>query len=316
MENSIIIGCDIGNKLIKTASSITPAGLQKLTGTPVVAPADPQEYLLVNGEHYLVSNKRIAYERDKSGSQAHLYLAMIALAKELRNRNLSPNSEITLAVGLPPGHMADQEVVNHYREYFRQNGGLYRFQAGGVSYQVKVKDLIVCPQAYSVLFTLPQNILEYSSLRVVDIGGGTVDTIHIENGTPDPLMPSLDMGVIFLYGKIFIQLQNRFGRKISESQVDEILLGKQSFFSEEQKQVVRYAARSHMQEIFDGFRETGEDWRSSYVVFCGGGSALLKEPIQELAGKYTGAFQIVDDVCANAKGYEVFAHMALKARRK
>lgn len=105
MENSIIIGCDIGNKLIKTASSITPAGLQKLTGTPVVAPADPQEYLLVNGEHYLVSNKRIAYERDKSGSQAHLYLAMIALAKELRNRNLSPNSEITLAVGLPPGHM-------------------------------------------------------------------------------------------------------------------------------------------------------------------------------------------------------------------
>lgn len=224
MENSIIIGCDIGNKLIKTASSITPAGLQKLTGTPVVAPADPQEYLLVNGEHYLVSNKRIAYERDKSGSQAHLYLAMIALAKELRNRNLSPNSEITLAVGLPPGHMADQEVVNHYREYFRQNGGLYRFQAGGVSYQVKVKDLIVCPQAYSVLFTLPQNILEYSSLRVVDIGGGTVDTIHIENGTPDPLMPSLDMGVIFLYGKIFIQLQNRFGRKISESQVDEILL--------------------------------------------------------------------------------------------
>lgn len=316
MENSIIIGCDIGNKLIKTASSVTPAGIQKLTGAPVIGPIDPMDHLLINGEHYIVSNKRIAYKRDKSDSQDHLYLTMIALAKELRNRNISPNSEITLAVGLPPGHMEDPEVVEHYKNYFRRNGSTYRFQAGNRSFEIKVGNLIVCPQAYSVLFTLPNNILKYSSLRVVDIGGGTVDTIHIESGSPDPLMPSLDMGVIFLYGKVVIQLQNRFGRKITESQIDEILLGKQSFFSDEQKQVVRDIARSHVQGIFDEFRETGEDWRSSYVVFCGGGSALLKDSIQELAGKYTGAFQIVDDVCANAKGFEVFARMALKSKKK
>ena len=42
-ENTVVIGCDAGNKLIKTPNNITLAGIQKLPTKPAVMPPDPMD---------------------------------------------------------------------------------------------------------------------------------------------------------------------------------------------------------------------------------------------------------------------------------
>lgn len=314
-ENIIVIGCDAGNKLIKTANNITLAGIQKLPTKPAVMPPDPMDLLLINGEYYCISNKRVSYERDKSINENHLYLTLIAIAKEMQARRMSPTSKIVLATGLPPGHMASAKLMETYRNYFLQNGGIYRFQCGGISHQITLSDVIVCPQAYSILLTLPSEIIKQPSIHVVDIGGGTVDNVHLVNGRPDPNMISLDMGVIPMYNTIKQRLQSEFGRRITEDQIDDIIKGNRGFFKEEHVRLIMEATDAHVKSIFDEFREAGDDWLSSYVVFCGGGSILLKQFIEKYASDLTGRFIIVDDVKANSKGFEVFSRVLLKNRK-
>ena len=269
-----VIGCDSGNKLVKTASSITLAGIQKLPNRPAVAPPDPMDLLLINGQYYVVINEN------------HLYLTLIAVAKEMQARHMNPTSKIALAVGLPPGHMASAKLAQTYRDYFLKDGGVYRFQCGGVSHQITISDVIVCPQAYSILLTLSPEIIRQPSIHVVDIGGGTVDTVHLVNGRPDPNMSSLDMGVIPMYNSIQLRLQNEFGRRITEDQIDDIIKGKPGFFKPE-----------HVR------------------VFCGGGSILLKPFIEKYAAESTGSYVVVNDLKANAKGFETFARTLLKGQK-
>lgn len=314
-ENIIVIGCDAGNKLIKTANNITLAGIQKLPTKPAVMPPDPMDLLLINGEYYCISNKRVSYERDKSINENHLYLTLIAIAKEMQARHMSPTSKIVLATGLPPGHMASAKLMETYRNYFLQNGGIYRFQCGGISHQITFSDVIICPQAYSILLTLPAEIVKQPSIYVVDIGGGTVDNVHLVNGRPDPNMISLDMGVIPMYNTIKQRLQSEFGRRITEDQIDDIIKGNRGFFKEEHVRLIMETTDAHVKSIFDEFREAGDDWLSSYVVFCGGGSILLKQFIEKYASDLTGRFIIVDDVKANSKGFEVFSRVLLKNRK-
>ncbi len=314
-ENTVVIGCDAGNKLIKTPNNITLAGIQKLPTKPAVMPPDPMDLLLINGEYYCISNKRVSYERDKSINENHLYLTLIAIAKEMQARHMSPTSKIVLATGLPPGHMASAKLMETYRNYFLQNGGIYRFQCGGISHQITLSDVIVCPQAYSILLTLPSEIIKQPSIHVVDIGGGTVDNVHLVNGRPDPNMISLDMGVIPMYNTIKQRLQSEFGRRITEDQIDDIIKGNRGFFKEEHVRLIMETADAHVKSIFDEFREAGDDWLSSYVVFCGGGSILLKQFIEKYASDLTGRFIIVDDVKANSKGFEVFSRVLLKNRK-
>ena len=314
-ENTVVIGCDAGNKLIKTPNNITLAGIQKLPTKPAVMPPDPMDLLLINGEYYCISNKRVSYERDKSINENHLYLTLIAIAKEMQARHMSPTSKIVLATGLPPGHMASAKLMETYRNYFLQNGGIYRFQCGGISHQITLSDVIVCPQAYSILLTLPSEIIKQPSIHVVDIGGGTVDNVHLVNGRPDPNMISLDMGVIPMYNTIKQRLQSEFGRRITEDQIDDIIKGNRGFFKEEHVRLIMETADAHVKSIFDEFREAGDDWLSSYVVFCGGGSILLKQSIEKYASDLTGRFIIVDDVKANSKGFEVFSRVLLKNRK-
>ncbi|NDO37711.1 ParM/StbA family protein [Anaerotruncus colihominis] len=312
---TVIIGCDSGNKLIKTRNTVTLAGIERLPAKPAVSPPDPMDILLIDSLYYSISNTRLRYEPDKSINDNHLYLTLIAIAKELRARGMSPKNEIILAAGLPPGHMSSAKLAENYRNYFLRNGGMFRFQCGGVPHQINIKDVVVCPQAYSILLTLSPDVIKMPSVYVIDIGGGTVDSVHLVNGRPDPMMNSLEMGVIPMYSTIQKQMQNEFRRQISEDQVDNIIMGKPHMFKPEHVEVVKRTADAHIHSIFDRFREMGDDWLSGYVVFCGGGSVLLKEYIARYAPELTGRYLIVEDIRANGKGFETFARVKLKSRK-
>lgn len=310
-----VYGFDGGNKLGKTAAASFHAGIDPLAGKPAVGMADEMDLLRINGRYYAVSETRLKYERDKSVNDNYLYLTLIGIAKELRARGRGPEQEIVLAVGLPPGHMENESLSRPLRDYYLRNGGVYQYRCGGIVHRIAIREVVVCPQAYSIFLTLPREVIGQPSVHIVDAGGGTVDDVNLVNGRPSLDMLSLDKGVIPLYNKIQARLANQYGRSITERQIDDIILGRPTLFRQEHTDLVHSLADAHVRDIFGAFREHGADWLSGFVVFCGGGSILLGEYIRKYAGRSTGDYIIVEDVCANAKGFEVFARITLKNRK-
>ena len=90
---------------------------------------------------------------------------------------------------------------------------------------------------------------------------------------------------------------------LDESDIDAILKGTPTEFSDEVKRIAHETARVFISDLFGKLRERGIDLRSGKTVFVGGGSILLREQI-EASGKAASPI-FVDTIAANAKGYEM-----------
>ena len=103
---------------------------------------------------------------------------------------------------------------------------------------------------------------------------------------------------------------NRFGVKIEESTVEQILRFGTADIAAPYLDCITAVARQYVADIFATLRkyEYNPDLMRLYVV--GGGGCLIRN-----FGTYDKArVTILDDICATAKGYEYLAQMTLKRR--
>lgn len=86
MDNKIIVGIDHGNRNMKTASSVFSAVIQ-----PIQTKPDSLENILeYQNKFYYVGGKVPEKEMvDKTVNEDYYLLTLAALAKEMRNRNLT-----------------------------------------------------------------------------------------------------------------------------------------------------------------------------------------------------------------------------------
>ena len=78
----------------------------------------------------------------------------------------------------------------------------------------------------------------------------------------------------------------------------------------EVRQLVEQETAAFVSDLFSALRERMIDLRSGQVVFIGGGSILLRRFIEQ-SGKVRQAL-FVDDIKANAKGYEILYQVAAR----
>ena len=89
---------------------------------------------------------------------------------------------------------------------------------------------------------------------------------------------------------------------LDETEIDAILRG-QAAPSVEAARIVDRQARDFVNDLFSTLRERGLELKTGKVVFVGGGANLLQRFIQ--ASGRIGAAYFVEDIRANAKGYEL-----------
>ena len=82
----MIIAVDHGNKSIKTAHDIFTSGLVVSEGTPGFR----TDYLVWKDKYYTLTERRIAYRRDKTVDDRFFVLTLFAIAKELEHNAGSP----------------------------------------------------------------------------------------------------------------------------------------------------------------------------------------------------------------------------------
>ena len=295
----MLISIDHGNKSMKLAHSDPfTSGLVESD-----VPSFNADTLKYRGKYYQLSDQRIPYRRNKTEDDRFFVLTLFAIAREINaiGRYTTDTIRVQLAVGLPPAHFGAQHEI--FTNYFLGRGAIsFIFQKK--LYTILIDDVACFPQSYAAAATLLPTLQNEPKALVLDIGGFTADYLQLRNGEGNlTVCDSLENGVITLYNKIVSRIRAEQDMLLDESEIDAILLNQKAPSFPEVIGIVEHQAQDFVNDLFSTLRERGLELKTGKVVFVGGGSILLRRHI--LASGKIGSPLFVDDIQANAKGYEL-----------
>ncbi len=312
---AIVFGIDHGNGNIKTKHFCYPCGLVKQYVEP--SHAFEQDVIKYKDAYYMLSDTKMPYKSDKSKDMDYFILTLFAISKEAKERNLNLyGKEIVLSVGLPPADFSTQadSFVNYFKDNAR-NGITYAFNGQAISCYLKT--VYIAPQNYAAVMTYKGTLIkDYSTVYCIDIGDGTVDLLVLkEGGVPDlKIRVSNKSGMAVMRSDIVNQVQQNFGFQLDGDVIEQILKNKKTVLPEEIVTFVKERAKGWTTKIINELHPYVPDFRINPTIFLGGGSQTLKEYLE--TSKEFGMTEYIEDIKANAIGYEIIAEMKEEKKAK
>ena len=301
LRNTKIIAVDHGYGNIKTANTVTPTGIKAYETEPIFT-GNILEY---NDIFYRIGEGHKEFIPDKAIDEEYYLLTLMAIARELNVFSIQ-EAEVHLAAGLPLTWIRNQR--EEFRSYLLQNPEVhYRFNSK--EYHLRFVGCSLYPQGYPAIVN---RLGDFKGTNLLaDIGNGTMNILYINNKkAQESRCWTEKLGV----NQCMIAAKNavldKFGVKIEESTVEQILRFGTADISAPYLDCISSIARQYVAELFSTLRkyEYNPDLMRLYVV--GGGGCLIRN-----FGTYDKSrVTIIDDICATAKGYESLAYMSLKRR--
>ena len=301
LRNTKIIAVDHGYGNMKTANTVTPTGIKAYETEPIFT-GNILEY---NDIYYRIGEGHKEFIPDKAMDEEYYLLTLMAIARELNVFSIR-EADVHLAAGLPPTWIRNQREA--FRSYLLQNPEVH-FLFNGKEYHLRFVGCSLYPQGYPAIVNQLGNFKGTNLLA--DIGNGTMNILYINNKkAQESRCWTEKLGV----NQCMIAAKNavldKFGVKIEESTVEQILRFGTADISAPYLDCISSIARQYVAELFSTLRkyEYNPDLMRLYVV--GGGGCLIRN-----FGTYDKSrVTIIDDICATAKGYESLAYMSLKRR--
>ena len=305
MNGSVIIGIDNGYGNTKTARTCFKTAIMKCDSKPVLS----RNFIEYEDAFYVIGEGRKGFVSDKQQDEDNYILTLVAVARELEARGMKEKVnrvQIHLAVGLPLKWVQAQR--EDFKKYLMKNAYVeLRYKER--LYCLTIAGCTVMPQCYAAV---SENLKEFRGITLLaDIGNGTMNILYINNKkAQESRCWTEKLGV----NQCMIAAKNavldKFGVKIEESTVEQILRFGTADISAPYLDCISSIARQYVAELFSTLRkyEYNPDLMRLYVV--GGGGCLIRN-----FGTYDKSrVTIIDDICATAKGYESLAYMSLKRR--
>ena len=304
----MLIAIDHGNKQIKTINC------EPFTSGLLESDTQPfgKDILMYKGKYYQVTDQRIPYRKDKTEDERFFILTLFAIAREIEEQGFFHPGvmRVQLAVGLPPAYYG-----THYQSFIRYflDRGTVSFSYRGKTYSILIDNVGCYPQSYAAALTMFQTLSTIPKALVLDIGGMTADYLQIKYGEGDlSVCDSLENGVIRLYNRIESKVRAEQDILLTEREIDAILLGTEVQVPFGVASVVERLAQEFIADLLSALRERQLELKSGPVIFVGGGSILLRKQIQK-SGKVSNPL-FVEDIRANARGYEVLYKLSQNGR--
>ena len=111
-----------------------------------------------------------------------------------------------------------------------------------------------------------------------------------------------------MYNRIISRVSSDFDMILEDTDIDTIILGKNSDYSDSVIRLVKQMTKQYVDDFLGALRERGIDLKTGCIVFIGGGAKLLREYLENT--DKIGKCVFVEDICANAKGYEILYQVA------
>lgn len=300
MIKKVRIAVDHGNRNMKTCSQVFTTGLIIQDKKP----ARGEKFMIYEGKYYILSENRIPYQRDKTQDNRFFILTLFAIVKELEGNSQIQSDDVIqvdLSIGLPPKHYA--ELCEKYETYFKGGSRIHKVTYCSNEYHITIGEVMAFPQDYAAMMTMIEKLQPIPKVVGIDIGGFTTDYLLMRKGNPDmEACDSLEKGVITMYNKIISGINSEYDILLEESDIDSILQGNTEFYEEAVVHLTENMVEDFVKDLLNSIRERGIDTKSAYTVFIGGGAKLLHHFLEQ--SDRLGKYVFIDDICANAKGYD------------
>jgi plasmid segregation protein ParM len=145
----------------------------------------------------------------------------------------------------------------------------------------------------------------------VDIGSKTVDIIHTRKHVPvESDCITIPSALIQCMANINNVVYRKTNRTLTEEQIQQVMMYGNAPYSDKMVQIVREELGAFARGIEATLKEHGFDPEMTPVVYVGGGATVMKR----FGSVYGNHIMHIEDVKANAIGYEYLAHQQLKRK--
>lgn len=294
-----LIAVDHGYGNIKTENTIFPASITSYPDEPAMA----QDKLRWAGRWYAIGEAHKEFIADKTADEDYLLLTMVAIAKELKLRELT-EACVYLAVGLPLTWYGQQK--ESFRRYLMQLP-ILEFTFNGIDYCVEIDDVLVYAQGFAAV---ADRLHDFSGVNMLcDIGNGTMSTMFINNRRPISGQCFTEkFGTYQCTLAVREAVMQQLHTKLDNSIIEEVLRTGTANVSERILTIIRDTATRYVEGILCSLREHEYNPETMTLYIMGGGSCLVRN-----FGKLEdNRVVILDDIHATAKGYARLAERALR----
>lgn len=300
-QKLLLCGIDHGFSTMKTAHFVFENGVKELGGEASLL----TNTMFFNERYFKVGEGRLPLKDTKVEDGDYFLLTLAAISREMDYHGLS-DTEVCIAAGLPFTRFGQEKT--EFKEYL--NPGDREFQYNGKEYHIKCSDVFLYPQCYAAvadrLGKLPGELL------IVDIGSKTVDIIHTRKHIPvESDCITIPSALIQCMANINNVIYRKTNRTLTEEQIQQVMMYGNAPYSDKMVQIVKEELAVFAKRIEAALKEHGFDPEMTPVVYVGGGAGVMKR-----FGSVTGRHIMhIEDVKANALGYEYLTHQQLKRKQ-
>lgn len=291
MQDREIIGIDHGNRNIKTAQYIFSASV-----APIPSKPDSLENVLeFQDRYYYVGGETPILETvDKTVNMDYYLMTLAAIGKELKYRQ-KRQATVRIGAALPPRRFEQQNKA--FRDYLTQHQKLF-FRYEGVAYNVTVEKAYVFMQGHVVTRSI-QDLCEGFCL-LVDIGGGTVDLVGIEDGIPNGFYQIDPRATLHCSHKVMEKAVAKLGKSIPTYITESFMRNGSYDCPEKYTKLITESLSEYVMDIYKMIAGHGYNDELTKMVFMGGGASV----VQHFGDNENRRVQFITEVRANARGCE------------
>ena len=300
LGNLRIIGIDHGYGNMKTANHCFKTGILAYESEPLFT----ANMLVYEEKYYLIGEEHKEFISDKIQDEDYYLLTLAAIAKELKDSNLT-EADVVIAAGLPLTWTSGQK--KQFAAYLSKNKEVC-FNYKKVDYHVSIPDVRIYPQGYAAIAEIAKAMKGVN--LVADIGNGTMNVLYMVNGRPQSgKMYTEKFGTYQCTLAIREMFMQKAQREINDAIVEEVLCTGTASIPPSDIKLIRMIAKDYVDGIFRRLREHGYDESTMMLYITGGGGCLVKN----FGNVNPDRVKFIDDICAAAKGYEFLAEAQMKA---
>ena len=300
-RNVEIIAIDHGWSHIKTRSTVFVSGVEEN-----VSPTFFDNVLEYNGKFYNIGGKRIEVKNTKVDNNDFYLLTLAAIAKELKNRNLT-DANVYLAVGLPLTRFGKEKQA--FIDYLKKDKEV-AFKYAEKEYHITIEKVSVFPQCYAAVADMIPTFARKAV--VIDIGSWTVDIMPVVNKQPDDQRcSSLPKGIITCMREMNRACVRRFNYELDESDIEHYIRYHQiDGIPKDVVALMDNFLAKYAEMIIRSLKEMEINIQTTPIYFVGGGAVVMKN----YGGLNMQNVYYKQDVKSNAKGFEILAKAAMGGR--
>lgn len=335
----INLGLDLGNYYTKTSHTSVSSGFSSYGRLPFGA----DEYLMFGNNYYIPNPEPFPYVKDKTRNENAFILSLLGLSKELLYRandrhnkrlrlaekdpmqkakiigvqeELNQMSYINLGVGVPPTHFSTLKdaTITYYCDRLAK-GVEYTYKNYHFSYQLMNCECYAQDVAAIIGYSpakKEKSVTRFKRYVAIDLGGQTLDIVTFDNGSIDrEHSDSKPLGILMMYENIIRIVEMETGKRIDKEIIESVLRFEPTILDESLIELIFSIANDWFLRVLSACTQLGIDFDTYPVLFLGGGILLLRQFIRD---DMFAAYEIIDNPCANAIGYEKM--ITLDSKRK